>query len=293
MIKKMKKVSAILTADWHLRETVPVCRTDDFWTTQWEKVKFVADLQKKYNCAVIHAGDLFDHWKPSPYLLSETFIHLPNKFYTVYGNHDLPQHNLELANKCGINVLVKANKINLLPNAHFGETPDEFCKYTFDNNHSLLVWHVMTWKNELPYPGCELSNAKALLKKYPQYDLIVTGDNHQTFVELYKGRILVNSGSLMRTNTTQINHKPCVFLWYAETNTIEQVFIPISENVISREHIEIQEKRNERIDAFISGLNTGFDSEISFQVNLEKFFANNKVRKNVKQLVYKFVEFNV
>ena len=102
----MKNPTAILTGDWHLREDSPTCRTDDFWTTQWEKVDFVSDLQKKYNCQVIHSGDLFNHWKPSPYLLNKTMRHIPKEFYTVYGNHDLPQHNIELADKCGINVLL-------------------------------------------------------------------------------------------------------------------------------------------------------------------------------------------
>ena len=52
-------IDAILTGDWHLREDTPICRTDDFQTAQWEKVRIISDLQKKYNCPVIHSGDLF------------------------------------------------------------------------------------------------------------------------------------------------------------------------------------------------------------------------------------------
>ncbi|KKL99820.1 hypothetical protein LCGC14_1810530, partial [marine sediment metagenome] len=86
------KPDLILTSDWHLREDTPICRTDDFWSAQWNKVDQVMALQSKYDCPILHAGDLFHHWKPSPYLLSETIDHLQgSRFYTVYGQHDLPQ----------------------------------------------------------------------------------------------------------------------------------------------------------------------------------------------------------
>jgi DNA repair exonuclease SbcCD nuclease subunit len=279
----MKKVDFILTADWHLREDTPICRTDNFWQTQWKKVDFIAELAEKYKCPVLHSGDLFHHWKPSPYLLSMCVEHLPKTFWTVYGNHDLPQHNLQLAYKSGIYVLEKANRIKVLKGTHWEQEPLEA------SFGKILVWHIMTYKNELPYPGCEELPGRALLKKYPQYDLIVTGDNHQTFVEEFRGRLLVNPGSIMRQQASQLNFQPSVFLYNLKDNKVQQVFIPI-EDVISREHIEIQEKRNNRIDAFISGLNTDFENDISFQKNLEKFIRKNKIKKEVNSLIYKALE---
>lgn len=283
----MKKVDCILTSDWHLREDTPICRTDNFWGNQWEKVSFVCKLQRKYNCPVLHAGDLYHHWKPSPYLLSMTLQHLPKDFHTVYGQHDLPQHSLELTEKCGTNVLANAKVLNILPNASWGQTPDEFCQYSFHTNHTILVWHTQVYKNKSPYIGKSVNSAKALLKKYPQYDLIVIGDNHQTFVEEYKGRLLVNPGSLTRQTADQIDHKPCVFLWYAETNTVKQVFLPIEENAVSRTHLDKIEERDNRINAFIAGLDTTFEMGISFESNLEKFYENNIVDEEVKCIIKK------
>ena len=106
-----KKPSAILTSDFHLREDTPVCRTDNFWETQWKKVQWVKDLQREYDCPVLHAGDLFHAWKASPYLLRETMKHLPNNFWTIFGQHDLPQHSLELKNKSGVSALEEAGKL--------------------------------------------------------------------------------------------------------------------------------------------------------------------------------------
>lgn len=286
----MKNVSCILCSDFHLREISPVCRTDDFWKAQWEKIDLISQIARINNCPVIHAGDLFHHWKPSPYLLNTTIQHLPPYFWTVYGQHDLPQHSLELAEKCGINVLDSANKLKILPECHWGQFPTNGSQFYPNMETLILVWHTMAYKGTSPYFSESAMTAKAILKKYPQFDLIVTGDNHQTFVEEYKGRLLVNPGSLTRQTADQIDHKPCVFLWDAKTNKVEQVFLPIDENAVSREHIEKQEKRNERIDAFISSLNTDWESDVSFKTNLEKFYAKNKINNEVKELITKFTE---
>lgn len=283
----IKTPSAILTSDWHLREDQPVCRTDAFWETQWKKIDFISDIQRKYNCPVLHAGDLFNHWKPSPYLLSETIRHVPNQFYTVYGNHDLPQHNLELINKCGVYTLEQADKLNgISPPGfqflHWGMNP-------FENEDTVLIWHIFTYQGKQPWPDCPSPTANKLLKKYPNYDLIVTGDNHQPFVEEYEGRLLVNPGSILRQSVSE-THKPRVYLWFSETNSVEAVYLPLEDNVISREHIEIVEKRNERIDAFVNKLNGEYETSISFEENLKRFNQANRIRESVMNIVYKSIE---
>lgn len=287
-----QKADVILCSDLHLREDKPTCWTGDFLAEQWEALDFISSLQRMNDCPVLCGGDLFHHWKPSPFLISETIRHLPHRFHTIYGQHDLPQHSLELAYKCGINTLLEAKSLILLPNCHWGQTPDEFCQFSFHTEHSILVWHVTTYKNDLPWPGCTASSAKRLLRKYPQYSLILTGDNHQPFVEEYEGRLLVNPGSMTRQNADQINHRPRVYLWYAETNTVEPVYLPIRPAIdcISREHIEVIERRNERIDAFVSNLDMDWEMSVSFKRNLQKFENKNKVQRPVMDIIYKAIE---
>jgi DNA repair exonuclease SbcCD nuclease subunit len=281
----------ILTSDWHLREDTPISRTDDFWKAQWKKVDWVASLQKKYNCPVLHAGDLFHHWKPSPYLISMTAKHLPNQFRTIYGQHDLPQHNLELKHKSGIHALnstLNIEKFQVLKEASWGQEPTNGSySFWFENGSTkeILVWHKHIYKTIEPWPGCESPRAIELLKKYPQFDLILTGDNHIPFVQKYKGRLLVNPGSLMRQNAEQIEYKPRVYFWFADTNEVVKKYIPIQKNVISREHIEIEQKREKRIEAFISILNNKGLDYLDFMENLNLFFKKNKVRKEVKEII--------
>jgi DNA repair exonuclease SbcCD nuclease subunit len=285
-----KKPSVIFTSDWHLREDTPICYTGDYQKEQWDSVDFISDLQKQYNCSVINAGDLFDHWKPSPNLLRQTIEHIPNNFYSIYGQHDLPQHNLQLVNKCGMNVLQAADKLTVLDAVHWGQKPDGIKRVDFSGTGEVLVWHVMNYVGRLPWPGCTDYSAMNILKKYSQYTTILTGDNHRTFTAEYQGRILINPGSLMRMDADQINHKPCVFLWYAEDNSIEQVFIPIEQGVISREHIERIKERNNRIDAFVSKLNTKWLAKLSFEDNMESFKKENSVRKSVMDIIYEVME---
>lgn len=295
-----KTPQLIITSDWHLREDTPVCRTDNFWEAQWRKVDFVKELQERYDCAIVLAGDLFHHWKASPYLLSKAIKNVPY-LYACCGQHDLPQHNFLLWEKSGIYTLHSAQSIIVSKYTHFpkakiefhfchwGETPDDMRKLE-GVNRRILVWHKMTYTDEEPFPNCPDPPARKLLKKYPDYDLIVTGDNHQTFVEEYNGRILVNAGSLTRQTAAQMDHRPCVYLWYAETNTVEPVYLPIDEGVISREHIERKEERDGRLEAFISRLNTEYKTEISFEDNLRAFEQANTVNTKIMSIIYKAIE---
>lgn len=286
--RQNKKPTAILTSDWHLREDTPACWIGDFQKEQWESVKFISDLQKHYDCDVIHAGDLFDFWKPSPWLLSIAIEFLPKRFYTIYGQHDLPQHNWELRNKSGIHTLERAKAVIVLPGCHYGQIPEGYLDW-FTPSRKVLVWHHMTYITK-PFPGVTGGNAGGILRKYPEYDLIVTGDNHVSFTTEYEGKRLVNPGNLTRQVADQIDFQPRVALWYAEDNTIKWVNIPIEQGVISREHIDRKEQRDERIEAFISRLDGGWEVGLSFEQNLESFFQTNTIQEPVKQIVYNMIE---
>jgi len=276
-----------------LREDKPVCRTDDFWEAQWKKVAFVSDLQKKYDCVVIHAGDLFHHWKPSPYLLSTAIQYLPDKFHTVYGQHDLPQHNIELANKSGVHTLVTSDRIGLLQGIHFGQTPEGVSTLEWDLtgcHRRMLVWHKLVWTGKKPWPKCLDPQAQDLLDQYFPYDVIITGDNHTSFV-VYKGhRALVNPGSLTRQTADQAEYEPCVYLWYVDDNHVKRVDLPIKQDVISREHIDVKAERDKRIEAFVERLTDDWESDVSFEQNLKRFEQKNKIRQSVMGVIRKAME---
>lgn len=221
-MKRTKKtdfqVDAILTTDWHLREDTPVCRTDDFQEAQWRKVDEVRRLQQKYKCLVLHAGDLFHHWKPSPWLLSQAIDRLPNHFYTVYGQHDMPQNNIDLIEKSGVYTLYQSGTVEILPEGHWGEVPTDQPSIEL-KGRKIAVWHIMNYIDKPPYPGCEAPKSNKLLRDHPDFDLMVTGDNHQRFVAKEAGRVLVNAGPLTRQSADD-NGEPTVYLYDATQNKI-------------------------------------------------------------------------
>ena len=283
---KHTKADAILCSDIHLREDTPTCYVGNFQQEQWDGLDFVSELQKNHDCIVLHAGDLFHHWKPSPWLLSKAMIHLPENFHTIYGQHDLPQHNLEMSFKSGIATLENAGKVKVLPGCSWGmEVENESINIT---GLRILVWHHLTYQQK-PFPGAEGGMANGILRKWPIFDLILTGDNHTPFVETYKHRLLVNPGSFTRQTAAQQNHKPRVYLWYAVTNTVVPVYLPIDEKAISRAHIEKVEERDARIDAFVSQLNDDWEASMSFEENLKQFQTTNKVKDSVMQIIYKSI----
>ena len=304
---KQKQVDAIICSDLHLTEQTPVCRTDDYIEAQKTKYIFISDLQQKYQCPVLCAGDIFDHWKPSPWLISFALKYLPDNLIAIPGQHDLPQHNLDLIEKSGFNALREAGKINevimnlvnypplktfFLQQVPFGENiyTDEIAKCTYPYEKAVLMLHQLTWQKE-PWPGAPPEgNARKLLKENPDFDLIITGDNHQAFTEEYKGRLLVNPGSIMRSTAKQIDFQPRVYLWNAESNTIQIEYLPIEKSVVSREHLEMQEERTNRLDSFIEVLQSEeFEIGVSFEENIKHVLKSTKISKSVKDKVLEAV----
>jgi len=298
-VKEIKRASAILMSDPHLRLDTPVCRSEEeFLPAQWRKLLFIKALQEKHGCPVFCGGDLFHHWKPAPELISKTIEYLPANFYTIYGQHDLPQHSLLNKDKSGIFALETARALTVLPGVHWGQDPEksswEFhTHYDYSGDvfvRKILVWHKMNYQGKMPWPGCTDPKAGKLLRKFPEYDLILTGDNHKPFTEEYENRILVNPGSLMRQSADQADFRPRVYLYYAETNTVEAVYIPIQSGSVSRDHLERSSERNARISAFVEKIEGEWLSGLDFETNLEEFFKANRVRSQTKEICYKAID---
>ena len=162
----------------------------------------------------------------------------------------------------------------------------------YDGDKEIALCHMMVIKDQKHklWPDQQAQSAKRLLKKFPCYDLIVSGDNHQSFVVEYEGRILVNPGSLMRMSANQIDHQPSVYLWYAEENKIERVYLPIEKDVINTFHLEEVKDRNTRIESFINRLKDTEEMGLSFEKNMEEFFKTNRQRKRVVEKVWEATE---
>lgn len=299
--------SAILTSDWHLREDTPQCRTDDFWMAQEKKIDFIFSLAKQNQCPIIVAGDIGHKPRWSCRLL-EWFISKIDKdinIQVIPGQHDLINHRLDLWEQSGIGVLHAAEVINLYG---FDKFP---CNVEFDNFYlsafpygigiqhikslgilkpQIAITHEMIIENQKLWPDQKAPKGNSILKKFPEFSLVHSGDNHNSFVSDYSNNLLVNCGSLMRNSSDQENHKPRIYLWYAETNEIEAVYLPIKQGVISRTHIEVAKNRENRNQAFIKRVNEDVEIQLSYENNLENYFNKYRTEKPVKNKVWQSVE---
>lgn len=315
-LKRM--ADAILTADWHLRADTPICRTDDFTQAMFRKVEFIINLGRQHGCPILIAGDVghkprWPHWLESWFTTKAQLrykeLQEVQGIFAVAGQHDLPNHRITKIGNSGLGVLMSSDTIKLISGkdqyqyltTFSGKVRAYLCGFSYGqkiecpeikNDPTIALVHMMVigdkkklWPGQEPPP-----QARALLRKHKCFDLIVTGDNHQPFTAEYDGRLLVNPGSMMRMTADQIDHKPRVYLWYADTNTVEAVYLPIEQGVVDRSHIVNPQERDDRIDAFVSRLRHDYEVGFSFEKNLEEFFKKNKVRPGVKDKVMEAIE---
>ncbi len=178
----MKKANAILVGDLHLMDRQPICRTDDFWKAQEKKINWLRELQMEHHCPVLCAGDVFDKWNSSLELVGWAIENLPSEFYTVYGQHDLPQHNMKLRHRSALGVLERAGVCVKLCSGWASRTDfpifsshPKFTAFGFDWNQphkkaedgvvegkKVAVRHIMTYSTKLGkrFPQFTSDNAK-------------------------------------------------------------------------------------------------------------------------------------
>lgn len=290
----MKTPDAIFCSDLHIRGDVPAERIDDYLSAQERKLDFIFSLAKKHNVPVFVAGDFGNkaHWKN--WLLSKIIRKIkfstekPN-IYTILGQHDLPHHNLKLADESGSWVLSSAGAISIIPSVY---APINFNKFTIFPFHygedlirckaerrsvALIHKYIYSgkgaeWERAV---GC---SAKSLMKKFPHYDVIVSGDNHSPFVIEQKGRLLINSGSMMRMTAGQIDHRPRVYLWYADENKVESIYLPIKQEVFNQETIIEEKVKKKNIEAFVKSIKgkDKYELTIRFDRNIKNCLERNK-----------------
>lgn len=301
-----KKFDLILGADFHLRDEIPKCRErEEYLAAQERKLKFIRDLCTEHNATLLVAGDVFDDWKPSPWLISLALRYLPKGTIVVPGQHDLPAHNLAEIAKTGLQTLAEAGAVKVLAGGlrhvlgdltaswgavygwAFGEEAQNPPKT--GERMKILLWHRLICAGKQPWPGAEAETMPAMRRNLDGYDLIVTGDNHQQFTS--GERVwLVNPGSLCRMSSDQADHEPAVFGW-CKDGSVTRITLPIEKGVVkaTTSNTKAKESRDARMSAYILRAKKTFEDRLNFEKNLEKHFAQNTERDGVKTITWKAV----
>lgn len=286
----------LITSDWHIRNTTPKARLDNYQAALWNKVEQIMALAKEHDAHILFGGDLFDVPKSAIESTVKLVSTLGNQFLCgIPGQHDLPNHLIKNIDKCSFGLMLECGYVRGLEGSvEFEDTSVHFFPWGSSLGprkepglaYNIAVCHTLTYKGKSDIGGIK---AKTLLRKMKGFDLIVVGDNHKTFVVEHEGRYLVSPGSLMRQDADQFDHEPSVFLWKAGPNSVPErirLKVTASTRVLTREHLDRQKERESRLDAFIETVNTKYDVDINFMDNLKKFMNKNQTNARVQELVW-------
>lgn len=284
----------ILTADMHLALNMPASRKDNFSESLLKKLKHLQEFQEQLQIPILDAGDIFNHPTKSIELVNHIFDTFPDLVYTIPGNHDMVNHNILQYNKTCFALAEKANLINNYDdNTYITEDAVVYffrygaeLKNAKENNDliKIAVTHQMVLqKPNSIIPG---TTAKELLKKH-NYDVIVSGHNHESFVVEHDGKILINPGCMMRTKISEKDYEPSFYILYSDLSW-ERKYYPFEKGIFKEEEHQEQKERDERIEAFVAGIKD-FDISIDFRENIDNYFDKNNTRESVKNIIMEVV----
>lgn len=299
-------MNVLCGGDLHIRVTNPEHRIDDFVETQKHKIKWIERLIDKYNCQLaLYPGDITDHSK-LPYWIVDYYTRLFKLQFecerlTVRGQHDMLYHvessntPISLMDAAGAIKLISIQDVGgyfMLPNVvvwgiDFDGIIPDVRNFGYDKKMiNILLIHKM-FVDEKIWEGQEDYKRANLFLKETEWDLIVSGDNHQHFMFQSGDRYHVNCGSLMRQNIDQIHHKPIVYIYNTENKTLVPHYVPIDppEEVFSVEEALEKKKEDEKMKEFVEMVKYTTKIEgLDYAKNLDGRMSENDISDELMEL---------
>lgn len=286
----------IVTADWHIRQVPPVCRTEnekEWYNFQMRLLSEIEVKCVKNASTLIVAGDIFHRSFPGMNIInsvSEYFSTQKIMPIVIAGNHDLPYHNFDLVYDSGFGNFLASGLIPNIGNEkifleNFNQTDP---KYT---GQEIVVCHYLCFENEKTIPpNVKAITADDLLEKFPRAKWIFCGDNHTGFHYQKDGRHVIVPGSIYIEAADRKDYEPKVWLVDTDTGAVEIIKLQNPIENISDLHIEEKEERVNRIESFIESLQRNNGMSLSFLDNLERKLATNIVSEVARTIVYEIIE---
>ena len=301
---------AVLSSDWHLSDRPPLIRSaePDWYVAMARPLSQVRNLCHQHNVPLLHSGDLFDRWNPSPALIAFAMRELPEEVHAVPGQHDLRHHRLDSLPDTAFGVLVEALRINYLkPGLEYvcsrsGMTLHGFpwntelvpCpeRHQLDTSLHVALVHKYVWWQDHCHAGADKADRvdRGLLKQAKGYDAIVVGDNHMGFLYRREGvPQVLNCGGLMRRKSDELDYHPSVGLLWSDGH-IDRVFLDTSEDkFITDISPGIDFLRGEELEQLIADLKGASDDPLDFRDSLRRALKKLKCPQGVREMVLKSV----
>jgi DNA repair exonuclease SbcCD nuclease subunit len=293
-------------SDLHLRDDRPICRADEDWVSaQLDKVSFICAAAKRFKVPVVCSGDIFDRWNCSLDLVGRFIDAIKGTdWLVVAGQHDLPHHSVKLVGKSALGVVLKAGYCTLLNRkvvyrddkrgtsfmgVSFGEELPE------NVSADVLVIHKFLYE-KTAFPGAPARGRTRLLLKdlcraRAKFRMVVSGDNHETFLTTGdKGIIIHNPGSLSRQTIDQKDFRPSIGkVQFCEGKfKVDLLSVPIFEQLRSNK-TGVPELDKAETEKFISELGKVEVTE-DFRRSVLSFVKNIKVSKRTLDILLKSLD---
>jgi len=288
----------ILAADLHFRWDKPPCRKETL--EEWIEVQF-SKFQFILNGTgpILVAGDFFHKPTGAPAWMFQRLIQMIKEseqtVVAIPGQHDLPYHQADLFHQSNLGVLAASGAVRaeLLTDSVdcFAWPGMKYPLSKYEKGRTAITHQMVisSAKGEL-WPGqsreAGVSTAEQLLRRFPQYELIVSGDNHQPFAYQFRGRWLINPGSMTRQRSNE-KHLPGFFI-YHDNGQVERAEFPdiheiqdvpdapnFSDSMLGANPEAVQE--------LMDGLEAG--DEEDFPSALQSYFLKHNVREAIQRRI--------
>jgi len=289
--------------DLHITDKVPGNRRKGYFQQVLNKFEQILKIACDTDEVLLIAGDIFDSANVS-YDVTREVISLLKVYeieiFVTFGQHDQRWHTTNLDNT-PLGLLQEAGLIHVLSNKEsvcVGDTSliGAGWQQELEAEAEIIVTHRMITKKDPLWPGqTDYSTAQAIMRKYPWAKCILSGDNHLPHaLRLKSKRLQINSGSMMRSNKSQINFKPRVYEIDTDTWTTKPIYLKIEkpEDVFDFEKIELEEIKKEikddaqeKISAFIATLPQNTQEKPNFSNVLQSIIKQLKPTKNVTEII--------
>lgn len=284
----------IISADWHIRNTRPRCRTDEDWMlTQKNALNQIRRYANDKEVPVFVVGDLFhtvgDTSMQCVTLIQNMARRLRKGLYILCGNHDLPFHSSENIERSGVGVLLSSNKIERIKDWFIDNEVEDYSAEDFDCDTSdaeIVFKHVLCFPDmkSMP-PNVNAMCAKDLLEEYPSAKWIFTGDYHRNFHYEKKGRHVVNSGCLLRQASDMKDYQTGFYYVDTDKNIVEFVPIIDSDSFIDDSYIIKEKEKIGRIEEFADSVTKVKKLSLDFLDNVEKSLMEQDFSDDLKDVV--------
>lgn len=276
----------IACSDFHLGEKTKTnlrCRSEtpeEWMDYQRNRLKWIVEQANRDGEDLYIAGDIFDK-ALSPSSITTMFIEEMNKLfgtcYIMPGNHCLPNHSMKEMYKSSYGTLNAMagndnSKIRSIEDSPYAFVPYDDPTQTIGNRKSRILFiHRLVFASvkDMP-PGDHGIAARDLLNEYPDYDLLICGDNHTRFIKEIGGRTVLNCGCVTKRAIDFQDKELAIYHVDEKTFDIEVIPIPDDSLLIEDSYVEAKKESEEKFKDLVVRLQETGAMTLDYVENLVK-----------------------